>query len=319
MRIRILSKKIVTICAILVFSLLFFSRFALSEERENFKSKLSFIISGGLRHMSVGDINTHLESFDDYLSNMTNYEGGMITKLDNYNSELEKTPEFELRLDISSKLAISAGIGFISQKNEGNFEFIDPFPFSGQAYTHIISTEPKASAVLLKLGSYYKIPIISGINLFLSGGINYYFSKVSLYKSHEFGRGLFLGSQIKEENYEVSSNNFGLYGGMGFEFRITEHITFVLGFRGRYARIKNLKGNRFIRVYRGWIWPEEKSEEGILYIGEKDMTDEWHGGYTPDLIISPSKPSGNEFRNIREAVLDFSGYSLRLGIRIKLF
>jgi opacity protein-like surface antigen len=318
MKSRILTKKSVRICVILVFSLVFFSRFAFSEERENFKSKLSFIISGGLRYMRVGDINTHLESFDGYLSEMTDYEGGMITKLDNYNSELEKTPEFELRLDIGPKFAISAGIELITEKNESNFEFTDQVPLDPINF-HTITTEPNISAVLLKLGTYYTIPLVSRFNLFLNGGVNYYFSKVSLYKFHRFHEEIDLNPYGKEENYDVNSKNFGFYGGMGFEFKMTDHVALVMEFRGRYARIKNLKGTRVVRNGKSFLIPEEKSEEGILYIGERYMTDGWIDAYRPDLIISPSKPSGAEFRNIREAVLDFSGYSLRLGVRIKLF
>jgi opacity protein-like surface antigen len=317
MRIRILTKKSARNCAILVLSVVFFNGLALSEERENFKSKISFIILGGLRYMRVGDTNIHLESFDGYVSEMTDYEGGMIKKLANYNSELEKTPEFELRLDISPKFAISAGIGFITEKNESNFQFTDQVP-SEPINFHTISTEPKVSATLLKLGTYYTIPLIRRVNLFLNGGINYYFSKVSLYKSHGFHAEIDLSPYFKEDKYDVSSNNFGLYGGMGFEYKISNYLALAMEFRGRYAKMKNLKGTRLFRNGRHMFPPPEESEEGILYIGERYMTDGWIDGYRPDLIISPSRPSGAEFRNIREAALDLSGYSLRLGIRIKL-
>ena len=65
----------------------------------------------------------------------------------------------------------------------------------------------------------------------------------------------------------------------------------------------------------GGIFTDEGEEKGILYIGEK----KWFDEYCPDLIISPSRLSGDEFRNVREAALDFSGYSLRLGIKLNFF
>jgi len=60
-------------------------------------------------------------------------------------------------------------------------------------------------------------------------------------------------------------------------------------------------------------------EEGNLYIGERDLLDEGYGEHCPDLIISKSSPSGDEFQNTKRAVLDLSGFSFRVGIRIKLF
>ena len=117
-------------------------------------------------------------------------------------------------MDINPKLAICAGIGFITEKNESNFEFTDQVPLDPINF-HTVSTEPKVSAVLLKFGTYYTIPLIRGINLFLNGGINYYSSKVSLYKSHGFHAEIDLSPYFKEDKYDVSSSNFGFYGGTG--------------------------------------------------------------------------------------------------------
>lgn len=302
----------------LLVSLMSLNKIACSEEKENSKQKLSLILRGGLRYISVGDINKHLEAYDNYFSEMTSYEGGKTKKLNNYRHTLEG----ELRLDVSSKFAIGVGIEYLSEKDESHFEFADPYPFYYDVENiHSISTKPDVSAVRLRLGYYYNIPLVRRINIFLNSGLDYYFSKASLYKYQKIEAGFIHIPESqwqKKDQYDVKTNGLGFHGGIGFEYTIANSLAIVLEFHGTYARIKNLTGKRVFSIYRD-LSSQEGTDEGILYIGERDMTDEWYGENSPDLIISSSKPSGSEFRNIKEAVLDFSGFSLRLGIKIKLF
>jgi hypothetical protein len=123
----------------------------------------------------------------------------------------------------------------------------------------------------------------------------------------------------KEEIYDVNSNRLGLHGGIGFEYNIANNLVLVLEIQGRYVRIKNLKGRRYYSQTFPFEMSSGEEEAGTLYIGERDLTNEGYGENCPDLIISPSLPSGNGFKNIREAILDLSGYSLKAGIRIRLF
>lgn len=305
----------ISIWFLIVILCLFLCSNSFPGEGENFKPKLSIRLMGGLGYLSVGDINTHLESYDNHLSKMTNYEGGKTKKLNNYSSNLE----VELRLDISPKFAVSVGIEYMSEKTKSYFEYTGPFPFQalfeGKQNYFI---KPKVKTIPLKLGIYYTLPLSSRINLILNSGLGYYFSKASLYKCHwSSNYGGYWVIHTKEENYDVSSKGLGFHGGIGFEYNIANNLALVLEVQGRYARIKNLKGNRFYNLTFG-VNPGVE-EEGILYIGERDLTVEGYGENCPDLIISQSKPSGDEFRGVREAALDFSGFSLRAGIRIKLF
>ena len=297
----------------LLIALAFLSRVSYSEQRENFKPRFSIKLTGGVGSIYVGDINKHLESFDNYLSGMTNYEAGYTRTL-HYVSDLEG----EIRLDISSKFAISIGTGFMTGKNKSYFEYEGPFPFHTN-WEHIQSyfLKPKVKTIPLELKIYYSLPLIFRTNLFLDIGLGYYFSKASLYKCHwSSGRGGWWSIYTKEEKYDVSSNGFGFHGGIGFEYSIANNLALVLEVQGRYARRSNLKGNRYFSIGTGSHYDEE---EGTLYIGERDLTDEGYGENFPDLIISSSKPSGEGFRNIKEVSLNLSGITFRVGVRIKLF
>ncbi|MGB2765120.1 MAG: outer membrane beta-barrel protein [Candidatus Aminicenantaceae bacterium] len=318
MRYIILTKKKGVIWIILFISLVFLSRITYSEEREKFWSKFSIKLTGGLRYMNVGDINNHLESFDNYMSSgILYYEGGKIEKINNYCLDLEG----ELRLDISSKFSIGVGIGYLHGQSKNEFQTVGFFPLripTPDFDMHVFNINPKVNAILLKLGIYYTFSLSSRLDLYLNSGLGYYFSKAYLLKNHTIVPLVPIspGPIYIYNEYEMSSNGFGFHGGVGFEFSISNALALVLEAQGRYVRIKNLKGTR---VYNHTLFAITKIDEGILFVGERDMVAEGYGEDCPELMISQSKPTSDEFQNIREAVLDFSGFSLRVGIRIKLF
>ncbi|MGB2765122.1 MAG: hypothetical protein WBC20_11995, partial [Candidatus Aminicenantaceae bacterium] len=179
----------------------------------------------------------------------------------------------------------------------------------------------KIETIPIKLGIYYTIPLGSRINIFLKSGLDYYFSKCFIYK-YNLIRSLDWTVLIPEfyeisNKYDMRGNGLGFNGGLGFEYKISNVLALVLEIQRRYAKIKNLKGKW---IYSNTFTLEQGEDEGILYIGRKDMEDEGFSDiFYPDLVVSPSKPSGAKILNAKEATLDLSGFSLRVGIRIKLF
>ena len=325
MRCKIHAKKIGTICILLFVLPVFLNRIAYSGESGIFKPKLSIKLTGGLRYINVGDINNHIESFDNYMSShLSFYEGGKMGKINNYGPDLEG----ELRLDISSKFAVGVGIGYISGKNESNFQTVGAFPFDqlfipeiGPSYALFeFVVESKVETIPIKLGIYYTIPLGSRINIFLKSGLDYYFSKCFIYKYNEIislDRAVLIPEFYEISNkYDMRGNGLGFNGGLGFEYKISNVLAIVLEIQRRYAKIKNLKGKW---IYSNTFTLEQGEDEGILYIGKKNMEDEGFSDNYPDLVVSPSKPSGAKILNAKEATLDLSGFSLRVGIRIKLF
>ena len=282
-----------------------------SEDIKNFKPGFSVKLSGGLSYFTGGDINRHLKTYDGYLSEMTYYRGGE-TKTLHFGSDLEG----EIRWDISSRFALIAGTGYIYDEEKSYFEFEGSFPFRqrtscSQSYTIL----PKIKVIPLKLGMHYTLPSLSRVNLFFDMGICYYMGKASLWKQHFSTQ--YAGSFIiytKEEKFDLEANDIGFYGGSGIEFNVANNLALVLEVQGRYVRL-SLSGKK---IYSVWELPWVV-EEGDLYIGERDLLNEGYGEHCPDLIISRSRPSGDEFQNIRRAVLDLGGFSIKAGIRIKLF
>ncbi|MDH5468128.1 MAG: hypothetical protein OEY25_11980 [Candidatus Aminicenantes bacterium] len=321
-----LTRKILVGWFVFLLFLILFSKIARPENRENFKPKLSIKLAAGLCSTRVGDINSHLEDFNDFLSTaLPFYEGSKLEKIDNLSSDLEG----ELRLNISSKFTIGLGIGYMAGKDKSYFQTAGIFPFTSYWIYYIPShligftAEPEFKTVPINLRVCYTLPLGAKTAILLSGGLGYYFSKCSLYKYNlnvplDPARPDCFLVEISNK-YDVNGNGLGLLGGVGFEFKLTDTLALVIEAQGRYARIKKLEGERTYYYYNSSsLLPELTKDEGILYIGERDLSDIGYGERCPDLIISPSKPTGLEYKNIREATLDLSGISLRIGIRITL-
>ena len=300
---------------ILIFLLVFLNTTAFPEEKQHSKLGLSVKLSGGLRYMNVGDLNAFLGSFDNYLTDyIYYYDGGKIGTINNYGYEFEG----ELRLDINSKLSIGIGIGYLSRNNKSDFQTVSFFNGTTPIfYLNDFILESEVKTIPLKTGIYLTLPVLPRVNLVLNGGLDYFFSDVYLYKYHMFEdlRDDAILPVQRYDDYKVNSDFFGYHGSIGLEYNLWKNMFLVLEIQGIYAKSKNLKGSR--EYYYSWL--ANGTETGTLYIGYMGSINFGYGTDCPALIVSPTKPIGDEFGDIREFILDFSGVSVTLGIRLRLF
>ena len=308
----ILAKKELAVLILSIILSVLTCQIGVAQEKEQFKWNLSLKITGGLRYITVGDINDHIESFDDYMSSaIAFYEGGEMEGVGRFGSYLEA----ELRFGVSPRLSIGLGTGYISGSKKSDFQTVGLFPFSSTTWTPYLLEfiiEPEIKAIPLRLGVYYSLPLAARVNFLLHGGLGYYFAKGFLSKYNLIES---LGEYSIPEppeifiSYDVSGNGFGVHGGIGLEYKLMDSLFLVIEVQGRYAKIGNLKGTR--TYWNTWNY-DQRIEEGTLYIGTRDMTAEGYGAGCPDLAVSP-------LQNMKKAALDFSGFSSTVGFRIRLF
>lgn len=310
--IPILSIKRPIVLVLSIIALILIGQIGVAKEKDQFKWNLSLRIAGGLRYMRVGDLNDHIKSFDDYMSNSIYfYEGGKMRLIGRSGSCFEA----ELMIEIRPRLSVVIGTEYIAGANKSDFQTVGIFPFASTRWApHLLKfiVEPRVKAIPLKLGACYSLRLSSKVNFLLRGGIGYYISKGHLSKQN-------LIQSLDEINipeqpeiitsYDVRGNGFGIHGGIGIEYRLTDSLFLVIDSQGRYAKIGNLKGSQ--TYWNSWNY-DQRTEEGILYIGTRDMTQDGYGTGCPDLAVSPSQ-------TMRKAALNFSGFSLTAGFRIRLF
>jgi hypothetical protein len=112
-----------------------------------------------------------------------------------------------------------------------------------------------------------------------------------------------------ELNQETNASGLGFHGGIGLEFNLAPNIAFVIEGQGRYAKFGGFEGTcessgdiEDSGKFEGTLYYYEWREEGKIY---------------PTVFVSSQRPPGSVFSNVREAKVDFSGFTLMAGIKIK--
>jgi len=301
---------------LLIFSSLFFSGISQAEERINFIQRFSIKMSSGPSYFKIGDINNHLENGNERHLDRVQYFNG-IKKGDLKTIGLGSDSEIELTFDISSFLRIYFGTGYVYAKKESmsGFEIAPP-----EFYDVDFTFSPRISirAVPLKLGAFLIIPLSQKAKISINGGVGYYLAKVNYYwEEREIWTrkdGSLFADITEMGEWDLRSKVMGYHGGIGFEYTIAKNLALVLEFQRRSVRMKRLKGTE---IFLGSGYSE--SFYGSVYYYEKknSVTEKYYIG----LGFYKEKPDypSPEYRNIRDAELDLSGYFLKIGIRIRLF
>ena len=283
------------IIVITIVSLLLLSQTALSDEMGKLKPGLGINLSGGYRFINIGDLNTYLKSFDKFLTETTDYQGDQIKTLHHF-------PEIGLALswNLNSRLAVDLGLEFISQKKGSSFgltEDVLPYP-----YYREYDIEQKIKVWPLTLRGCYLVLASPEVNLSVDLGLTYSFSRCHL--------NIWESSPVMPPPavYSIKGHGPGLVGGIYLEHKLNSFLALRLEAQGRYSKLTKLEGSTA---------GTEDEGEGFLYIGEKYNSQS--DRYEPYLITSSSMPAGDEFKNMRKASLDLSGFSLKLGLKIRLF
>ncbi len=170
-------------------------------------------------------------------------------------------------------------------------------------------------AMPIRLNVYYTIPLISKINILFGGGIGFYSGKISRFSKTDItfplgGTGWSSISMDAEKKFSI-----GFQGSALLEYTIIKNVALVMEFQGRLVKIRGLKGIRKTDTDYG----DHDEEKGILYYYTRE--DLHFGGRVADLQIWEKIPDASIYfiNDIRKAILDYSGVSLKIGIRIRLF
>jgi len=321
-----MRSKVKVISIIIFISWAYLSNITFSEEKRG-KLRLSIKLTGGWGYTSIGDINSHLESFNNYVNNYARYYGresitGGIEKLDNFMHDWEA----ELRLELSPKFALGISTsGASHKKNESSLTYREgvlsapEHPIYGEwIYTYTFKSEVKAQ-MPVRLSIYYRLPFVFKTNIIFYSGIGYYSANVSKYEKLD----LSIDSEYPSWRWEHWKTdhkaNLGFHGGIGMECSLTKNLALVLEAQGRYVKIKNL---------RGTLQREDSHNGGKIYEEKGTLWYfkwAWYGKGYYRLDISEESPSrwgtppGYSISNVRKAIIDLSGYSIRIGLRIRLF
>jgi len=286
--------------------LLAFFFLARTGQAQDFIKGFSLKLMGGYGNMAVGDFNTVMEDLETLFSDIASLIG--IEKEGEF-KELNRgfECEGEFIMNLAGNFGIGIGAGYIQRKEKSEFSIKGGEPIVNLAY----SLEPKFTAIPIKLSVHYFYPISSKVNIFLNGGIGYYFGTIT-YHTRVDMQWSPQEEEWEKEEIEVKDNALGFHGGLGFEYNVTENIAFFAEGAARHAKLKDWEGD-YSSNYMDVL--TEQSSGTLWYfeaLGPSGLEKYYSG-----LEIKKEKPTGTNIKNARKAEGDLSGFSFRAGIRVK--
>lgn len=265
---------------------------------QGFSMEFSLKLAGGVDFINPQEVNTILQSWEDYWTtradSTTNWEylGGEVSTL-----KLGFDFEVELIFNFTPRFALGLSGGYIFSEVSEKATTLTIERVLG-TFDHVKPT--KMSAIPLILSGYYIQPLSPSLSVFFRGGGGPMWAKY-------FERD---GSKnVENESYSypqwISSSAQGqIYLlGLGVVFETEAGIRFFMEGTWRMASITGFTG-------------ENKQEEtGALNYVEKYETsyELWQAKY----LISSEPPISEDFREARQGTIDFSGFSVKIGLIIK--
>lgn len=288
-----------------------------AEEKRPFWSRFSLKLTGGGGFIAVGDMNNHLESINknDNFKYWRKHDptsiSGEIKKLNNWGYDFE----LELIMNINPKFSVGLATSApFRRSNESSILFPANYDRGIGPQTIEMDYRPEIRLSFpIKLSLYYSWLSTTRFKTNIVGGIGYYPNSISEYYMHKifpYGSSFLKTVTVSYDWSAKGKHPFGLHAGIGLEYSLNEEFSLVADIQGRFIRIGNLRGQKEYR----------QSSERIRVAGTLLYHTIWDPGIDAsydELVISETYDPGNE--NVRKAILDLSGFSLRVGVKINLY
>ncbi len=250
----------------------------------------SISFSGGGNYVAGGDINKGAEGWANY-----NLDDLQIETQQNFKPvQLSLLFGGEISFPINKDLSLGIGADYLFGRKNSSFEL------SGISPETSLSVQPEVQALPLRV--FLSCSVLP--QLYVKSGVEYLMAKCSyLYRSEE-------GDAWKEWRGDARSQGLGIMAGLGFMFSVDSNISLFIETSGRIAKLNNFEGTHTYQDSEGL----EYTEEGSLYIYDGQISK--NVSY-PLLFIRDKKPSEAGVSNPKKATIDFSGVSLKVGIKFR--
>jgi len=205
--------------------------------------------------------------------------------------------EAELILSLSRwiRLGLSAGYTHRSLDEEATLQTVEQ---SGTLYHW--SRPTKVNAYPLLISGYLNLPLGKKFSAYLRPGAGAIQARLI---SRE-GQKKATSSRFSYSIADNAKASRPLYlAGLGFGYSFDQSLGFFLEAAARFARLKGLTGE------------DGLGQKGTLYSYEEFLPAS--GLWRPSMRVLPEEPGGINLRNVHEAVVDFGGYSIKIGLLLK--
>jgi len=249
-----------------------------------------FSILAGANFAAVGDLNTGARGLADYYGAVQGTQGkGGVSGL-----HLTYILGAEVSYSLMPGLYLTFGADYFAGRRTSRVDFA-----AGDLPDALV-TRPKVQAMPFKVGiAYYPLPY-----LYVKGTLQYFFAKADyLYR---FEKGTFW----QEWQGDAKANGLGAGAAVGGEWEFYPGLFLVGEADFRFARIGGFKGKDISVNSDG----ESYTEQGTLYYFQAGAGSQED---FPLVFIRRDMPNEAGVSAPREAKVNFSGMSLKAGIRFR--
>lgn len=264
--------------------------------------KVGFKFHGGWNYLSAGDINPGTNAYFTWHESRWDASQGGYRAV---HSGFEFGGDINLELTRNFGIAISGGYLEISHSSQ-LFLWDHESSLNGS-----VIAGPKISAVPVGLGFYLTIPISSKLGLCTDLGPCWLFKtrytdnwQMGGWKTAAYPGYIYVTTRVRKSGALI-----GLQGTISLEYKILKDIFLCLDARGRLAKSSKWEGSSVLESDS----LDPFSEQGILYYESVPKLPD-----APRVIMVQEAPPDGPGGDPRRAVIDFSGISLRIGVKFRI-
>jgi hypothetical protein len=257
--------------------------------------RFSIRLYGAPALMSGGDVNDGMQGYTDYWSLLAETAGYSVNGTF---GPARFGLEFggDIVFQIGPNLGIGLGAGYINASRESAIEL------KGGGMTLPETIKPAYGSVPIRLGLFYTIPVSSKLSVVLSGGPELHLAHASTFWT------LTEGSDVIRQENTVTGTGLGFQAAAAFELKLSPSIGLLLEIAGRFAKFGGLTG-----TFKESVGSDSIEETGTFYAVEIPGV-----GSERFLFVYVNSTTPTGYASVREAKLDLTGGSLRLGLVIHI-
>lgn len=319
------------------------------------KKLINIYLAGGFSNINGGDLNGMIRDWNEAYEDYDAYFPTASFSADWKQLKWMHNLKGEILFNLSPSFSIGLGIEYLTKKNKGilTFDYEDTGRVYETGYYYDVvfeendhwEPEHKLTAIPVTVNTYFFIPVTSKAELFITGGVGYYFGKLKYNTPYQYDwdlqadyyldDGTYLFSleydNYSEEGtytYEAECKKIGFHAGIGIDIMLYSNISLVVEGNYRYVNFKDWNGNgkEEWSWYEEWKWSDEldiyyDSDSGSESWKEKIWYWEYDDSDTGErykrIFLLDEKPEADaERKNVRQAKINLNGFSLRVGIKI---
>jgi opacity protein-like surface antigen len=261
---------------------------------------VGFKFFGGYNTMSGGDVNEGLKGLVDlYKTELALL--GAISHGDYkaFHGGLEAGGD--LIFYFTPVVGIGFGASYLQVQSSSEIDFSHPLGSLTWKF------KPQVTAIPIRAGLYFAVPMGTFINLSINAGAEYYLARIKTMSRMEGS-----SSWNQEDMSADSKGKIGFCGGIGLEIKIHPNLSLLLEGRGRYARVDGFEGKDTESSSSGPSY----TTSGKLYYVKIDFGPPF--GQFPVVRVADTPPPADPmYQDVRSARLDINGFSALAGIMFK--